>query len=318
MSNLLFSLNGTVPLFLIMLLGYLLRRKGFLTDAFIANANKLLFNVTIPVLLFHDLSSVDVRVDFDGRYLLFCFLSTLASIAVVWVLARLFIRHRELIGEFVQGCFRSSAAILGAAFIQNIYGDSSMSGLMILGAVPLYNIFSVIILILEAPQGAQKSSLSDSIRQSLKGIATNPIILGILVGLLASLVRLPIPQMIDKGLSSLASLTTPLALIVIGAGFKGKEALGHIRLSVVASAVKLLVLPAVFLPLAVMMGFADQKLVGLIVMLGSITTPASYIMAKNMGHDGSLTASICVITTFFSAFSLTLWLFVFRSLGYIA
>lgn len=318
MSNLLFSLNGTVPLFLIMLLGYLLRRKGFLTDAFIANANKLLFNVTIPVLLFHDLSSVDVRVDFDGRYLFFCFLSTLASIAVVWVLARLFIRRRELIGEFVQGCFRSSAAILGAAFIQNIYGDSSMSGLMILGAVPLYNIFSVIILILEAPQGAQKSSLSDSIRQSLKGIATNPIILGILAGLLASLVRLPIPQMIDKGLSSLASLTTPLALIVIGAGFKGKEALGHIRLSVVASAVKLLVLPAVFLPLAVMMGFADQKLVGLIVMLGSITTPASYIMAKNMGHDGSLTASICVITTFFSAFSLTLWLFVFRSLGYIA
>lgn len=318
MSNLLFSLNGTVPLFLIMLLGYLLRRKGFLTDAFIANANKLLFNVTIPVLLFHDLSSVDVRVDFDGSYLLFCFLSTLASIAVVWVLARLFIRRRELIGEFVQGCFRSSAAILGAAFIQNIYGDSSMSGLMILGAVPLYNIFSVIILILEAPQGAQKSSLSDSIRQSLKGIATNPIILGILAGLLASLVRLPIPQMIDKGLSSLASLTTPLALIVIGAGFKGKEALGHIRLSVVASAVKLLVLPAVFLPLAVMMGFADQKLVGLIVMLGSITTPASYIMAKNMGHDGSLTASICVITTFFSAFSLTLWLFVFRSLGYIA
>lgn len=318
MSNLLFSLNGTVPLFLIMLLGYLLRRKGFLTDAFIANANKLLFNVTIPVLLFHDLSSVDVRVDFDGRYLLFCFLSTLASIAVVWVLARLFIRRRELIGEFVQGCFRSSAAILGAAFIQNIYGDSGMSGLMILGAVPLYNIFSVIILILEAPQGAQKSSLSDSIRQSLKGIATNPIILGILAGLLASLVRLPIPQMIDKGLSSLASLTTPLALIVIGAGFKGKEALGHIRLSVVASAVKLLVLPAVFLPLAVMMGFADQKLVGLIVMLGSITTPASYIMAKNMGHDGSLTASICVITTFFSAFSLTLWLFVFRSLGYIA
>lgn len=318
MSNLLFSLNGTVPLFLIMLLGYLLRRKGFLTDAFIANANKLLFNVTIPVLLFHDLSSVDVRVDFDGRYLLFCFLSTLASIAVVWVLARLFIRRRELIGEFVQGCFRSSAAILGAAFIQNIYGDSSMSGLMILGAVPLYNIFSVIILILEAPQGAQKSSLSDSVRQSLKGIATNPIILGILAGLLASLVRLPIPQMIDKGLSSLASLTTPLALIVIGAGFKDKEALGHIRLSVVASAVKLLVLPAVFLPLAVMMGFADQKLVGLIVMLGSITTPASYIMAKNMGHDGSLTASICVITTFFSAFSLTLWLFVFRSLGYIA
>lgn len=152
MTDLLFSLNGTVPLFLIMILGYLLKRTGFLTDEFVAVANKLLFKVTIPVLLFHDLVQVDVRVDFDGRYLLFCAVSTFLSIAVTWILARLFVRRRELVGEFVQGCYRSSAAILGAAFIQNIYGDSSMSGLMILGAVPLYNVFAVVILILEAPE----------------------------------------------------------------------------------------------------------------------------------------------------------------------
>lgn len=124
--------------------------------------------------------------------------------------------------------------------------------------------------------------------------------------------------MVDKGLSGVAGLTTPLALIVIGAGFKGKDAVGHIGLSSVAAAVKLIVLPAVFLPVAVMMGFTDQKLIALIVMLGSITTPASYIMAKNMGHDGSLTASICVLTTFFSAFTLTFWIYLFHTLGYLS
>ena len=318
MTDLLFSLNGTVPLFLIMILGYLLKRTGFLTDEFVAVANKLLFKVTIPVLLFHDLVQVDVRVDFDGRYLLFCAVSTFLSIAVTWILARLFVRRRELVGEFVQGCYRSSAAILGAAFIQNIYGDSSMSGLMILGAVPLYNVFAVVILILEAPECDRGVGLWKSVSSSLRGIATNPIILGILAGLLASLVRLPIPTMVDKGLSGVAGLTTPLALIVIGAGFKGKDAVGHIGLSSVAAAVKLIVLPAVFLPVAVMMGFTDQKLIALIVMLGSITTPASYIMAKNMGHDGSLTASICVLTTFFSAFTLTFWIYLFHTLGYLS
>lgn len=307
-----------MPLFLIMLLGYLLKRYRFLTDEFVAVANKLLFKVTIPVLLFHDLTQVDVRTDFDAGYLLFCAIATFLSIAVTWVLARLFIRRKELVGEFVQGCYRSSAAILGTAFIQNIYGESSMSGLMILGAVPLYNIFAVIILIVEAPNRNREMGLWKSVSVSLKGIATNPIILGILIGLVASLVRLPIPTMVDKGLASIASLTTPLALIVIGAGFKGGEALGHIGLSSVAAAIKLLVMPAIFLPLAVMMGFTDQKLIALIVMLGSITTPASYIMAKNMGHDGSLTASICVLTTFFSAFTLTFWIFVFRALGYLA
>lgn len=318
MTDLLFSLNGTVPLFLIMILGYLLKRTGFLTDEFVAVANKLLFKVTIPVLLFHDLVQVDVRVDFDGCYLLFCAVSTFLSIAVTWILARLFVRRRELVGEFVQGCYRSSAAILGAAFIQNIYGDSSMSGLMILGAVPLYNVFAVVILILEAPERDRGVGLWKSVSSSLRGIATNPIILGILAGLLASLVRLPIPTMVDKGLSGVAGLTTPLALIVIGAGFKGKDAVGHIGLSSVAAAVKLIVLPAVFLPVAVMMGFTDQKLIALIVMLGSITTPASYIMAKNMGHDGSLTASICVLTTFFSAFTLTFWIYLFHTLGYLS
>lgn len=317
MSDLLFSLNGTVPLFLIMLLGYLLKRGGLLTDEFLSVANKLLFKVTIPVLLFTDLSRVDMRTDFDLRYLLFCAVSTFLSIAVVWVLARIFVKRRNLVGEFVQGSYRSSAAILGAAFIQNIYGDSSMSGLMILGAVPLYNIFAVVILIVEAPGGRKGASMKSEVRHSLVDIATNPIILGIVAGLVASLVHLPVPDMVGKGLTSLASVTSPLALLVIGAGFKGGTALSHIGLSSVATALKLVVIPAVFLPIAVMMGFTDQKLVAFIVMLGSITTPASYIMARNMGHDGDLTASICVMTTVFSAFTLTFWIYLFRSLGYL-
>ena len=317
-ESLIFSLNSTMPLFFIMLLGYLLHRKNFLTDDFVAMANKFVFNVALPVQLFRDLATMDVRSSFDAKYVLFCAVVTTASILVIWALAKLFLKEKHIVGEFVQACYRSSAAILGAAFIQNIYGTSGMSGLMILGSVPLYNIFAVIILTLESPALDAKSGMGEKIKKSLKGIVTNPILLGIAAGFVWSLLRLPMPTMANKTLSSLAGMTSPLALLAIGAGFKGREALGYLKPTAVATVTKLVILPAIFLPMAVHFGFTDQKLVALLVMLGSVTTPAGYVMAKQMGHEGTLTGSVCVTTTVFSALTLTFWVFWARSNGFIA
>lgn len=317
-ESLIFSLNSTMPLFFIMLLGYLLHRKQFLTDDFVAMANKFVFNVALPVQLFRDLATMDVRASFDAKYVLFCAAATTSSILVIWALAKLFLKEKHIVGEFVQACYRSSAAILGAAFIQNIYGTSGMSGLMILGSVPLYNVFAVIILTLESPALDAKSGMGEKIKKSLKGIVTNPILLGIAAGFVWSLLRLPMPTMANKTLSSLAGMTSPLALLAIGAGFKGREALGYLKPTAVATVTKLVVLPAIFLPMAVHFGFTDQKLVALLVMLGSVTTPAGYVMAKQMGHEGTLTGSVCVTTTVFSALTLTFWVFWARSNGFIA
>lgn len=317
-ESLLFSLNSTMPLFFVMVLGYLLRRSGFLKDDFVAMANKLVFYVALPVQLFRDLASLDVRAVFDGKYVLFCAVVTTLSILVIWALAKLFLKDKHIVGEFVQACYRSSAAILGAAFIQNIYGTSGMSGLMILGSVPLYNIFAILILTLESPSRQQQEALGAKLRRSVKSLLTNPILLGIAAGFAWSLLRLPMPTMVGKTLTSLASLTSPLALLAIGAGFQGRKALGYIRPTIVATATKLVILPAIFLPVAVRLGFTDQKLVALLVMLGSVTTPSSFIMAKQMGHEGTLSGSVCAATTVFSALTLTFWVFWARSGGYIA
>ena len=115
--------------------------------------------------LFRDLGKNDVRTTFDGRYVLFCFVVTLVSILVIWALAKVFLKGTGLVGEFVQACYRSSAAILGSAFLQSIYGDASMSSLMILGSVPLYNIMAVVILTLESPAAAQTGSMSAKLKK---------------------------------------------------------------------------------------------------------------------------------------------------------
>lgn len=316
-ENVLFSLNSTLPLFFVMVLGYVLYQKKFLSDGFVAGANKFVFYVALPVQLFRDLGSTDVRATFDGAYVLFCFAVTLGSILTLWALAKLCLKNKSLVGEFVQVCYRSSAAILGSAFLQSIYGDASMSSLMILGSVPLYNVMAVVILTLESPDAAQTGSMAAKLKKSIRGIVTNPILLGIAAGFAWSLLGLPLPAMLNKTLSNVAGLTSPLALLVIGAGFKGRKALGYLRPTTAATVVKLMLLPALFLPLAVHFGFTDEKLVALLVMLGSISTPACYVMAKQMGHEGVLTGSVCVTTTLFSAFSLTFWLFVLRSFGFI-
>ena len=102
LESLLFSLNSTMPLFFLMLLGYLLHRRQFLTDDFVAMANKFVFHVALPVQLFRDLATTDVRAAFDGSYVLFCFVVTLVSILAIWALAKLFLPDKRLVGEFVQ------------------------------------------------------------------------------------------------------------------------------------------------------------------------------------------------------------------------
>lgn len=316
LDNLIFSLNSTVPLFLIMLLGYILYQTRFLNDGFVSVANKLVYNVTLPVMLFIDLATTDIRGSFDAGYVGFCAAVTVVSILIIWGLSRWLLRDKSIVGEFVQGCYRSSAAILGGAFIQNIYGTSGMGGLMILGSVPLYNIFAVLILTLESPQ-EHRESLRKKLWRSIGSILKNPTLIAIVLGLVAGLIRLPLPAVATKTMSSLGGVTTPMALLIIGAGFQGKAALAKIGPTALATAVKLLILPAVFLPLAIALGFTNEKLVALLVMLGSITTPSAYVMAKQLGHEGTLTASVCAATTVFSALTLTLWLFLAHSGGYV-
>lgn len=186
MENLIFSLNATLPIFLTMLLGLLFRYLGLMNADFVAKLNRFVFVAAIPALVFRDISSVDVRKSWDGGFVLFCFLATLVSITVIALLARLLVEE-EIRGEFVQASYRSSAAILGIAFIQNIYGSSGMAPLMIVGTVPLYNAAAVVILSLMKP--GRKKLDRKLLLKTAKGIVTNPIILGILAGILWSVLR---------------------------------------------------------------------------------------------------------------------------------
>ena len=145
MKNLIFSLNATVPVFLLMALGFLFRKLGWIDEVFASKMNQFVFLVPLPLLVFEDLASVDFQKVWNLKFVLFCFFVTLASIALAGILSLLW-KNRGIRGEFIQASYRSSAALLGIAFIQNIYGDAGLAPLMIIGSVPLYNMMAVAVL----------------------------------------------------------------------------------------------------------------------------------------------------------------------------
>ena len=171
MKNLIFSLNATVPVFLLMALGFLFRKLGWLDEVFASKMNQFVFLVPLPLLVFEDLASVDFQKVWNLKFVLFCFFVTLASIALAGILSLLW-KDRGIRGEFIQASYRSSAALLGIAFIQNIYGDAGLAPLMIIGSVPLYNMMAVVVLSFFQPEQRKRDKLLW--KKTLKGIVTNP------------------------------------------------------------------------------------------------------------------------------------------------
>ncbi|MBO4515148.1 MAG: AEC family transporter, partial [Lachnospiraceae bacterium] len=274
MENLIFSLNATAPIFALMVLGYLFRKIGLIDEKAASWMNKFVFKVALPVLVFKDLASQDFAGTWNGKFVLFCFVVTSVSIAVIALFSKLVVKDKGKRGEFIQASYRSSAALLGIAFIHNIYGEaaSGMGPLMILGSVPLYNIFAVIVLMLTAQteQGVTGDMTTGQTEQAagdiasaqaqknralfgrtLSGIITNPIIIGIVVGLLWSLIRIPQPKIFQTIVSNIAALATPLGLMSMGATFEFKKAVGDLKPALIAAFIKLFALAAIFLPIAV-------------------------------------------------------------------
>lgn len=315
-ENLIFSLNATVPVFMMMIFGWFVRKVNLLDDHSTSQINKFVFRTLLPALLFMDLSNADFVEVWDGRFVIFCITATLISVGIAFLYSLTHKNPAER-GEIIQASYRSSAAILGIAFVKNIYGEAAMAALMIVGTVPIYNIIAVITLSLTSPDKNNSKSGKQLFVNTLKGIVTNPIILGIATGIIWSLLKIPQPVILSKSVSYLANMATPLSLIALGASFRVEDAKGKLPVTIGIVFIKLVLFCIIFLPAAVHFGFRGEKLIAILVMLGSATTGSCFVMSRNFGHKGTITAFAVMLTTLCSAFTLTLWLFILKSLNYI-
>ncbi len=314
MDDLIFSLNATLPIFIMMMLGYFLRRTGLVTQEFADAANTFVFKICLPLVLFDDLYQMDIAAAWDGGFVAFCAVATLGSIALCWLVSRAF-GKQPWRGEFIQASYRSGAAFLGIAFLLSIYGEAGAAPLMVIGAVPIYNVSAVVILELMRPGKVDRGVSPELIRSTIRGIVTNPIILGIVAGVAWSLLRIPMPQVLGTAVADVGGIATPLGLIALGASFSFRRAFAVGTPSIVASAIKLVGLELVFLPMALAAGYTGQKLVAVMMMLGLPSTVSGYVMARNMGYEGAVNSSVVMLTTLLSSVTITFWLWLLKSQG---
>ena len=342
MDSFIYSINATVPVFLVMVLGGLIKKIGIIDEHFANVANRYVFKVALPVL-----SKSDFKSQFEPKFVLYCSIVTILMFSLVWIFTEILMKDDTQKGAFIQGSCRSSAAILGMAFVQNMYSDTGMAPLMIVAAVPLFNIFAVVVLTFKAhPKEVVVNEIdtyetvqnindneevvtdnitikktvshkTDNIKKASINIVKNPIIIGIVLGFISSMLNMKYPVIINKTIESIAQTATPIALICIGAGFEGRKAIKKIKPTLVATFIKLIGLAAVFIPIGVALGFRNQELVAALIMLASPTTVTSYVMAKSMDNDEVLSSSIIVLTTVLSSITLTGWIFILRTFGLI-
>ena len=164
------------------------------------------------------------------------------------------------------------------------------------------------------PNGEKKAA-GNLAKETVKGILTNPIILGIAGGMLLSVCHVPQVTIVSKTVHNLTSLATPLGLMAMGGSFEGEKAIGQIRPALGATFLRLAGIAMIALPLAALSGLRNEQMVGALVVAGSSSAVSCFIMAKNMGHEGTLTSSVVMLTTLGSAFTMTAWLYVLRCFG---
>lgn len=314
MDNLLFSLNATLPIFMTMLIGFAIRNTKIMSGDFPDRLNSFVFHVLLPIQMFQSMYQVDVHAALDGKAIVFCIAVTLVSIAIS-IGAAFTIKDRNLRAEFTQAAYRSNQAYLGVALIQNLYGDaSSAMSLVLLGSVPLYNISAVVILTAMSPA---ETLNKETLVRSLKGIAKNPIILGIAAGILWSLLGIPAPTALQRFTSSVAAASAPVALIALGCMIDLRQVSGCAKEALLCTFLKLVLFVAMFLPLAIYLGYRGEMLVAILIMLGSSTAISCFAMARNMGYAGTLTYSSVLLSSIGSAFTLSAAIYMLKSLALI-
>ena len=317
LDSLIFSLNAILPLIILVVLGFLLNKYRILPEPFLLGADKAVFNLALPVYLFVETYTAQGLDElFNPKLIAFCLSAVVVLLLSLCVIVPLIIKDKKTRGAMIQGIYRTNFAILGIPLAGALFGDegTKIAVVLLSTTIPIYNVAAVIILSVNTDDGKGKVSVG----KVLLNIVKNPLIIAIVLALTLKFTGLILPAPISKSLSHIAGMSTPLALIALGAGFKFSElGGGRLKKAAIAVAFKNVIVPVIMCSAAILLGFRNAELGLVFVLFGAPTAVSSYIMAKNMKSDYQLAGQIVLLTTCVSAFTIFLGTFVMKSAGLI-
>lgn len=310
LNSFLLSLNAIVSIFVMMGVGYGAKRLLGLDKESIRRFNSLVFHTLLPIMLFNNIYTSNIRGGLDLRCLGLALSVLLALFLLTWFFIKRIEPANDQRGVMIQASFRSNFLLLGMPLIRELCpgADLATVSVMLAVVVPCYNVLAVVTL-------ETFSRKQIDVKKILRGIAKNPLIIASVAGILANLSGLRLPECLANPISQLGSSASPVALLLLGAQFEFYDVKLYRRNLAVCTALRLLVYPGVALPLAALMGLRGPEFAVLISMFATPTAVASFSMAAQMGGNPELAASAVTMTTLLSSGTMFLWIFLFKSLG---
>lgn len=307
MNSFYLAFSVVCPLFLMMSLGYLLRKLGIFNERFLNELNNLCFKVFLPILLFINVYQSNTAEVFQLNLVVFAIASVVGSYVMVFLVVPFLERKNKKRGVLIQGIFRSNFILFGITVTISLYGNAyvGITAVLIAFIIPIFNILSVIALeVFSAGRVDHKKIWI--------GIITNPLILASVFAFLFVFTGIELPVVIEMTIADIGKVATPLAFIILGGSFKFSRIMTNIKPILIGVGGRLIVIPVIFLSLAVFLGFRNEALGVLVALLASPTAVSSFVMAQHMEGDGELAGQLVVISSFASIATIFIWIAVLK------
>jgi predicted permease len=299
-------LKTILPIFVIILLGWGLRRLDFMQEGFVKPANRLVYYVAIPAMIFREIAEAELVQHFS----LVLVATTLIPLILValsgLILVRVIKLQRYRVGSFLQCSFHGNLGYIGLAVAFYFLGNEGFTRASILAGfvMLLQNFLSVVSLSRFNKEPEQKISTLSLVRRVL----LNPVIISAMAGMAFSLMRLDLPVILDRSLRILSGMALPLALLVIGTSISFEQMRQQLRFTALIGVLKLLLLPASGLILFHLVNLQRIEYIPALILLASPSATISYVMATEMAGDADMATAAISVTTLASAVTFTLWL----------
>ncbi len=311
MTAILFNtLNAVLPIFLLMVCGYLTRAAGILKREDVNKINKLNFNVFIPILVAYNIHNSDLSSAFHPGFIAYAVCGLVAEAGLAWVFTRFFVPDRLQKGVVIQGLFRTNVTLVGVQLLANLIPNADLGPISILSAFTTITINTLSVIALETYSKGRTSG-----RHLFLSILKNPLIIGCLTGVALLLSGLKLPAFVETTARDLARIASPLALFLLGAFFRFEDLKRDLKLLSAVTVLRLLVFPGIFLPIAAALGLRGIYFATLIPVFATPNAAPSFAMVQRMGGDAELAGNIVVMTSLFCTLTIFLWCYLFQILG---
>ena len=317
LNDLLFSANAVVPIFLLIMLGYVLTRLKVWDAHFLKIANEVCFKCLLPVLLFYNVASSNIFEVFNGKLILYVCICACVLCGTLFLIVPLLIKDNKRRGVLIQGTFRSNFLLFGVPLGLSIGGESGATLAAVVASfyVPVINMLSVISLYVFS------DAKDKNLKSALIGIVKNPLIIGGVSGLVFSVIRnyigFELPTMLDTTLYNIKSTASPLAFLILGGDLKFGNMLRNIKISIFSVVGKLIAIPAIMLTFSAFLGFDRLSMAILLAVFATPNAVSSYAMARNYEADYDLAGEIVTLSTLLSIFTIFVFITISKSLGWI-